>query len=192
MRDAEGRFALGGKLAGWAAAAEHGLIARAAPMLAALVEQTGESAQLYVREGDRRVCVAVTNGRAVCATRCPLGAVLPLSRGSGGKVLLAWAADAAEFDVDAKTLAAVRRRGLGGEHRRARIGGGERERARAATRASAVVAAISVSGPDRPPRRPSRAAPGRRSPGGGGPNSALRPSPRSNRGETKAPYRHDS
>jgi DNA-binding IclR family transcriptional regulator len=146
VRDAEGRFALGGKLTGWAAAAEHGLIARAAPILAALVEQTGESAQLFTREGDRRVCVASHERPSGLRDTVPLGAVLPLSRGSGGKVLLAWAADAAEFDVDAKALAAVRRRGWAESI-------GERESGVASVSApvrdagGAVVAAISVSGP---------------------------------------------
>jgi DNA-binding IclR family transcriptional regulator len=156
VRDAEGRFALGGKLTGWAAAAEHGLIARAQPILAALVEQTGESAQLYVREGDRRVCVASHERPSGLRDTVPLGAVLPLTRGSGGKVLLAWAGDAHDFDVAPKTLAAVRRRGWADSI-------GERESGVASVSApvwdagSAVVAAISVSGPaDRLGARPGR------------------------------------
>jgi DNA-binding IclR family transcriptional regulator len=145
-RDAEGRFALGGKLTGWAAAAEQGLIARAQPILATLVEQTGESAQLYVREGGRRVCVATHERPSGLRDTVPLGAVMPLTRGSGGKVLLAWAGDAADFDVDPKTLASVRRR-------RWAESIGERESGVASVSApvhdagGAVVAAISVSGP---------------------------------------------
>src|SRR5689334_23331691 len=60
-RDANGRFVLGARLVAWgtAAAKEIGLADAAGPVLERLVEETGESAQLYVRSGDRRVCVAV-------------------------------------------------------------------------------------------------------------------------------------
>jgi DNA-binding IclR family transcriptional regulator len=70
------------------------LVEAARPVLAALADETGESAQLYVREGDRRVCVVSVEraGRGLRDT-VPVGAVLPLERGSGGKVLLAWAED---------------------------------------------------------------------------------------------------
>src|SRR5207245_1185563 len=59
-RDADGRFALGLRLLALGRAASAGLPLREAaePALAALRDATGESAQLYVREGDRRVCVA--------------------------------------------------------------------------------------------------------------------------------------
>src|SRR5436309_6188668 len=58
-RDDRGRFALGGRLAAWGAAANRRIVETAGPVLGDLVDATGESAQLYVREGDRRVCVAV-------------------------------------------------------------------------------------------------------------------------------------
>ena len=51
---------------------------------------------------------------------------MPLTKGSGGKVLLAWAADADRFDVDAARLAAVRAARVGRERRRA---GGRASRA---------------------------------------------------------------
>jgi DNA-binding IclR family transcriptional regulator len=41
----------------------------------------------------------------------PVGALLPLDAGSGGKVLLAWSDDAGRFPAVAAELAAVRRRG---------------------------------------------------------------------------------
>jgi DNA-binding IclR family transcriptional regulator len=146
-RDDDGRFALGARLAGWGAAASRRIVDAAGPVLAALVDATGESAQMYVREGDRRVCVAVHERPSGLRDTVPLGAALPLTRGSGGKVLLAWAADAPRFGVDAKTLAAVRRRGWAETV-------GEREPGVAsvsapvrAGSAPAVLAAISVSGP---------------------------------------------
>jgi len=158
-RDPDGRFRLGGRLVGWGAraAVTLGLTEAAAPVLAALVEETGESAQLFVRDGDRRVCVAVHERPSGLRDTVPLGAVLPLDRGSGGKVLLAWAADAARFDeAPASELRSVRERGWAGS-------AAEREAGVASVSApvfgidGVVLAAISVSGPlDRLGRRPGR------------------------------------
>ncbi len=152
-RDESGRFVLGGRLAGWGAAAGRGLADAARPVLAHLADITGESAQFYVREGDRRVCVAVHERPSGLRDTVPLGAVMPLTRGSGGKVLLAWATDAARFDVDARALAAVRRRGwaeTAGERepgvasvsapvRGPASGGGARRRSASAVRSSGSV-----------------------------------------------------
>jgi DNA-binding IclR family transcriptional regulator len=83
------------------------------PVLAALADETGESTQLYVRDGDRRVCVASVEraGRGLRDT-VPVGAVLPLDRGSGGKVLLAWADDGERFPrIEATELEEIRHRG---------------------------------------------------------------------------------
>ena len=156
VRDRDGRFALGGRVAGWAAAAERALIERARPVLAALVDQTGESAQLYVREGDQRVCVATHERASGLRDTVPLGAVMPLTKGSGGKVLLAWAVDRDRFDVSPAALATVRKRGWAESV-------GEREAGVASVSApvrdssGSVLAAISVSGPaDRLGSRPGR------------------------------------
>jgi DNA-binding IclR family transcriptional regulator len=145
-RDDDGRFVLGPRLVGWGATAGRGLIDAAQPVLTRLVVETGESAQLYVREGDRRVCVATHERRSGLRDTVPLGAVMPLTKGSGGTVLLAWADDAARFDVDSAALAAVRRRGWAQSV-------GEREQGVASVSApvrdarGVVVASISVSGP---------------------------------------------
>ena len=56
-----------------------------------LVEATGESAQLYVREGDVRICVEAVESANELRTSVPVGARLPLTAGSAGKVFLAWA-----------------------------------------------------------------------------------------------------
>jgi DNA-binding IclR family transcriptional regulator len=113
-RDDSGAFRLGPRLTELAARAGHGLglAALAGPVLSLLHEQTGESAQLYVRSGDQRLCVAACDAGAGLRDSVPVGALLPLDAGSGGKVLLAWAADAARFPaVPGRELAAVRRRG---------------------------------------------------------------------------------
>jgi DNA-binding IclR family transcriptional regulator len=109
-----GRYALGMRLLGWGnSAVGLDLVEVARPVLAALADETGESAQLYVREGDRRVCVAsVERGGEGLRDTVPVGAVLPLDLGSGGKVLLAWAEDGERFSrVNAADLEEIRHRG---------------------------------------------------------------------------------
>jgi DNA-binding IclR family transcriptional regulator len=155
-RDAEGRFVLGHRLAAWGAVAGRGLPDAARPVLARLGEVTGESVQLYVRDGESRVCVAVYERASGLRDTVPLGAVLAIERGSGGKVLLAWAADATNYKVSARDLAAVRKRGWAETV-------GEREAGVASVsapvfdRSGSVVAAVSVSGPiDRLGQHPGR------------------------------------
>ncbi|HTL85771.1 MAG TPA: IclR family transcriptional regulator [Acidimicrobiia bacterium] len=145
-RDEDGRFVLGGRLRSWGSLAARGLPVAAQPVLAELAATTGESAQLYVRQGDRRVCVAVHERATGLRDTVPLGAVMPLARGSGGKVLLAWSDDATGHGIPAAELAAIRRRGWADSV-------GEREPGVASVSAPVrdsdgrVVAAISVSGP---------------------------------------------
>ena len=144
-RDDAGRYRLGMRLLGWAGAvsAEGGLVEAARPVLERLRDETGESAQLFVRDGDRRVCVASSDRSSGLRDTVPVGAVLPLERGSGGKVLLAWSDDA---PADAEELQAVRRRGWAASV-------AEREEGVASVSAPVldaggqVRAAISVSGP---------------------------------------------
>ncbi len=115
-RDAAGRYRLGLRLLGWAGAvqADLGLVEAARPVLEALRDETGESAQLFVRDGDSRFCVAASERPAGLRDTVPIGAVLPIDRGSGGKVLLAFASDGAAGPyptVDPVELETIRRRG---------------------------------------------------------------------------------
>lgn len=115
-RDGSGRYRLGLVLLGWAGlvSAELGLVEAARPVLEALRDATGESAQLFVRDGDRRLCVAASERPAGLRDTVPVGALLPVDRGSGGKVLLAFAPDGAlpgPVGVDPAELEAIRRRG---------------------------------------------------------------------------------
>ena len=90
-RDADGRFALGLHLAalGRAAAAAFPLAELALPALERLRAATGESVQLYVRDGeDQRRCIASLDSPNELRTIVAVGARLPLDRGSAGKVLL--------------------------------------------------------------------------------------------------------
>lgn len=158
-RDEDGRFVLGLQLFAWgeAAAARIPLVEVARPVLAALRDQTGESVQLYVRDGDQRVCVAAAEPVRGLRDTVPIGAMLPLTAGSGGKVLLAWASDLERFpDVDREAIASVRKRGWAASV-------AEREPGVASVSApvfdaaGVIRAAVSVSGPiDRLGRNPGR------------------------------------
>ena len=113
-RDDSGAFRLGPRLTELAFRADPALdlAALAGPVLARLHEATGESVQLYVRSGDQRLCIAARDAGTGLRDSVPVGALLPLAAGSGGKVLLAWAADADRFDAaPASELAAIRARG---------------------------------------------------------------------------------
>ncbi len=81
-------WSLGPRLAQLGRVALDGLPLRdaAMPALEQLLLSTGESVQLYVRDGDRRVCVASLESPHGLRTIVALGAVLPLERGSAGKV----------------------------------------------------------------------------------------------------------
>jgi DNA-binding IclR family transcriptional regulator len=159
-RDGEGRWLLGPAVNELAAHANDPLLAAGAAVLPRLREITGESVQLYRREGSWRICIAALEPPAGLRDTVPVGARLPMTAGSGAKVLLAYS-DAAtqqvilpEAKFSDRALAEVRRRGWAQS-------AAEREPGVASVSApvrdarGAVIAAISVSGPiDRMGRRP--------------------------------------
>ena len=116
-RDAEGRFAVGPRVGELAAALPDPLVVAAGPVLAWVRDECGESAQLYRRDGNERVCVAAAERATGLRTTVPVGSRLPLTAGSGAQVLCAWSdpatlthvLDSAEFTL--RSLADVRRRG---------------------------------------------------------------------------------
>lgn len=85
-------YRLGPRLLGLAAAAARDLPLRnlARPALRRLVGSTGESAQLYVLDGDHRICIDAVESSSELRTIVAVGAALPLTKGSAGKVFLAW------------------------------------------------------------------------------------------------------
>jgi DNA-binding IclR family transcriptional regulator len=112
----------------------------AGPTLLKLRDLTGESTQLYVRDGDSRVCVAATESLHGLRTIVSVGAVLPLDKGSAGKVLRGepaamqrgWAESVGEREAGVASVSAA-----------------------IVDRAGLVRAAISVSGPiERTTKRP--------------------------------------
>jgi DNA-binding IclR family transcriptional regulator len=159
-RDGEGRWRLGPAVSELAAHVDDPLLTAGAAVLPRLREITGESVQLYRREGTWRVCVAAVEPPAGLRDTVPVGTRLPMTAGSGAKVLLAFSDDATQQAVlpsakfSDRVLAEVRRRGWAQS-------AAEREPGVASVSApvrdahGAVIAAISVSGPiDRIGRRP--------------------------------------
>lgn len=132
----DGRFTLGPRLT----ATSLPQVAR--PALERLRDETGESVQLYVRRGDRRLCVASLESPHGLRTIVAVGALLPLDVGSAGKVLRGddesvrrgWAQSVEEREPGVSSVSAP-----------VRASSGE------------VVAAVSVSGPiGRTTRSPGR------------------------------------
>lgn len=88
-RNGDGRYVLGFALSALAATAQQQfpLAATARPILERLVDATGESVQLYVREGDNRRCVLSLQSPHGLRWIITEGEVYPLGRGSAGHVL---------------------------------------------------------------------------------------------------------
>jgi DNA-binding IclR family transcriptional regulator len=142
-RDGDGRFALGVRLValGRVAISQFHLAELAEPVLERLRDETGESAQLYVVEGDHRRCVVALDSPHELRTIVEPGQRLPLGSGSAGRLLAGqapskggWIETVAEREQGVASVSAPVV-GVGGE----------------------LVAAISVSGPiDRIGRTPGR------------------------------------
>ena len=159
-RDSAGRWRLGPALNELAAQVNDPLLAAGAAVLPRLREITGESVQLYRREGTTRVCIAALEPPAGLRDTVPIGARLPMTAGSGAKVLLAHSDAATQQAVlpsakfTERTLAEVRRRGWA-QSAAEREPGVASVSAPVRDRNGAVIAAVSVSGPiDRMGRRP--------------------------------------
>ena len=152
-RDGDGRFVLGPRVGELAAARPDRFILAAAPVLAWVRDESGESAQLYRRDGTERVCIASAERTHGLRTTVPVGSRLPLTAGSGAQVLCAWLTDEpvrssvlSQARFTERTLIEVRRRGWAQTV-------GQREAGVASVSAPVrngggdVVAALSVSGP---------------------------------------------
>ncbi|MGB3353420.1 IclR family transcriptional regulator [Mycolicibacterium hippocampi] len=159
-RDGDGQWRLGPALTELAGHINDPLLSAGAAVLPRLRELTGESVQLYRREGSARICIAALEPPSGLRDTVPVGTHLPMNAGSGAKVLLAYADTATQQAIlpsatfTDRTLAEVRRRGWAQS-------AAEREPGVASVSApvrdgrGAVIAAVSVSGPiDRMGRRP--------------------------------------
>ena len=127
------------------------------PALEDLSRVTGESAQLYVRSMNSRVCIDIAESSNELRTIVSVGAELPLTKGSAAKVFLAYALpadrarltdglDSHDRDRLLQQAATAKRRGWSDSS-------GERETGVASVSApildpyDALLAVVSVSGP---------------------------------------------
>ena len=151
-RDADGRWRPGPALGELAHGHGDPLLTAAEEVLPGLRDLTGESVQLYRRDGEARVCVAAAEPASGLRDTVPVGVRVSMSAGSGAKVLAAWSPGPSAFTD--RVLDEVRRRGWAQSV-------AEREAGVASVSVPVrapdgdVVAAVSVSGPvDRLGRRP--------------------------------------
>ncbi|MDD7964425.1 IclR family transcriptional regulator [Actinomycetospora lemnae] len=155
-RDADGRWRPGPALGELAHGHGDPLLTAAEEVLPQLRDLTGESVQLYRRDGldpTARVCVAAAEPASGLRDTVPVGVRVSMAAGSGAKILAAWSRDRTSAFPES-VLDEVRRRGWAQSV-------AEREAGVASVSApvrdatGAVVAAVSVSGPvDRIGRRP--------------------------------------
>jgi DNA-binding IclR family transcriptional regulator len=159
VRDTQGRWRPGPRLGELANAAPDVLLT-AEPLMSALRDATGESAQLYLRRADERICVAAAERASGLRDTVPVGSVLPMTAGSAAQILLAWEPPEAVMPLlprckfTGRTLAEVRRRGWA-QSVAEREPGVASVSAPIRDRTGRVIAAISISGPiERLGRRP--------------------------------------
>lgn len=159
-RDADGRFTMGSHALRWAATGDDRR-RRAETAVIDLRDACGESAQVYRRSGDQRLCIAAAEPSSGLRDTVPIGSLLTLRAGSAAQALVAWLPDderrrllrGAAFT--AADLTEVRRRGWAHSV-------GQREPGVASVSApvrdgaGAVIAAVSISGPSDRIRRPTR------------------------------------
>jgi DNA-binding IclR family transcriptional regulator len=159
-RGSDGRWRPGPTLTELAACGVDPLLEAAGAVLPRLRDITGESVQLYRRDGVHRICVATAEPASGLRDTVPVGSRLPMTAGSGAKVLAAWAepviqrAVLAEATFGERVLVDVRRRGWA-QSVAERESGVASVSAPVRDSSGQVVAAVSVSGPvERIGRRP--------------------------------------
>lgn len=91
-RDADGQFRLGPTL--WRLGVLYqnafNLADYVRPVLRQVVDELGETAAFYIREGDRRICLYRVNSARTVSSHLEEGADLPLDRGASARVLVAF------------------------------------------------------------------------------------------------------
>ncbi len=160
LRTPDGRWHPGPTLGQLAGGRPDPLLDAAAAVLPRLRDITGESVQLYRRDGIHRICIAHAEPPSGLRDTVPVGSRLPMAAGSGAKVLAAWCDPAtqrlilADASFSERVLVDVRRRGWA-QSVAEREAGVASVSAPVRDAAGQVVAAVSVSGPvDRIGRRP--------------------------------------
>lgn len=90
-RTSDGRWSIGSALATLGAGAKNKLIDAATPVMAGLVNRTGESVQLYQASDSTRTCIAAQEPPSGLQNTVPVGSQMRLTAGSAAKVFLAHA-----------------------------------------------------------------------------------------------------
>ena len=117
LRTPDGRWHPGPTLGQLAGGRPDPLLDAAAAVLPRLRDITGESVQLYRRDGIHRICIAHAEPPSGLRDTVPVGSRLPMTAGSGAKVLAAWCDPAtqrlvlADASFSERVLVDVRRRG---------------------------------------------------------------------------------
>ncbi|AIJ21617.1 IclR family transcriptional regulator [Amycolatopsis methanolica] len=151
-RGPDGRWRPGSALAELAGGTADPLLDAASSVLPKLRDITGESVQLYRRDGVQRVCVASAEPMSGLRDTVPIGTRLSMTAGSGAKVLAAWSDPHTQRTILAdavfgeRTLLEVRRRGWA-QSVAEREPGVASVSAPVRDSAGNVIAAVSVSGP---------------------------------------------
>ncbi|WP_081757896.1 IclR family transcriptional regulator [Roseomonas gilardii] len=73
------------------------------PVLLRLVEQSGETAAFYVRDGNKRVCLYREHSNRSIRHHIDEGSVLPLDRGASARVLMAYTGGTDPIMADVRT-----------------------------------------------------------------------------------------
>lgn len=160
-RDSSGRFVIGPQTLAWATVRDD-LPARADLAVRELRDATGLSSQVYRRVGDIRLCIAAAEPATGLRDTVPVGSRLTLQAGSAAQVLVAWLPPAEQHGLvdgaayTSADLAAVRRRGWAHSLGQREPGVGSLS-APVRDSTGAVMAAISLSGPQERVTRPSTA-----------------------------------
>lgn len=91
-KTSQGLWALGPEMArlGRLYTASFALEDRVLPVMRELVAQTGESVALHIRQGEQRLCLFRVDSPQLLRDHVQAGDVLPLDRGAGGRVLMAF------------------------------------------------------------------------------------------------------
>ena len=138
------------------------MLTTAGPILTRLRDITGESAQLFRRQGDFRICSAAVERPSGLRDTVPLGAQLSMTAGSAAQVLLAWEEPEnlprllKEATFTVLSLQQVRRRGWA-QSVAEREPGVASVSAPVLSPSGKIIAAVSVSGPiERLTRQPGR------------------------------------
>lgn len=133
------------------------------PVLERLSRVTGESAQLFTRNADERVCIDAVESASELRAIVEVGAALPVTAGSAGKIFMAWAPEPDRARLIGKATALTRDTPIGDRLARqvasARrlgyaISAGERQPGVGSVSAPVVgphdgiVAVVSLSGPE--------------------------------------------